>query len=491
MELLTREATPRATRKATSLRGERSQLHFLVAFAAVYGLSDADITTVGTAATELRHGLLISNFQLGTLVAVTTAVGALTTLPAGALADRVKRVPLLAWSVALWAVAMGASALATSYAMLLATRVLLGGLLAVNGPVTASLLGDLWPAKERGRVYGLVTSGELLGAGAGFFAAGELAALSWRLAFGVLALPAVVLAWSIWRLPEPQRTTERIASTPAVAYSPATASVAQASYVGPPAAPPLGDRRDSTKSAGATSEDGLGAPCATLPDSFPGVVAYVLRIKTNVVLIVAGGLTWVFLSAAESFGEEFAKEQYHLGQVLATIALLVVGLGAVVGATASGGVSDALVRRGFRAGRMTTAAGATVLSAAAFVPALLTGKVFVALPLLAVSASGLASANPPIDAARLEVVPSWIWGRAEAVRSVLRMSFQAAAPLLVGFLADTLAGGGRRGLQLAFLSMLVLLLAAGVLLLSGHRTYPADRARAIDADCLAATGRTL
>jgi MFS family permease len=449
------------------------RVQFVVLFAAIYGLSDADTTTVGTAATQLRHSLSLSNFQLGTLVAVGTAVGAVTTLPAGALADKVKRVPLLAWSVAFWALAMALSAAASSYWMLLATRVLLGGLLAVNGPVTASLLGDLWPAPERGHIYGLITSGELLGAGLGFFASGELAAISWRLSFVVLALPALLIAWKTSHLPEPERMLQRMS-----AASPAGLATSWRAGKGGPGeelAPPL------PEGAGAMSPQAF-RDAEMSSGGFWHVVSYVLSIKTNVVLIVAGGFTWMFLSAVESFGEEFVKEEYHIGQVLATVVLLVVGTGAVVGASIGGQSADLLVKRGWRAGRMTVAAGASLLSAFALVPALLTGDLLVGLPLLVIAAGGLAAANPPIDATRIEVVRSSVWGRAEAVRSVLRMGFQAVAPITVGFVADSVGAGGRVGLQAALLILVALLVLAGALLVAGHLTYPGDRVRAVEVE---------
>ncbi len=69
----------------------------MVIFAAVYGLRDADIATIGiAAATQLNHALGLSNVELGALASVATGVGALATLPAGVLADRVNRIRLLA-----------------------------------------------------------------------------------------------------------------------------------------------------------------------------------------------------------------------------------------------------------------------------------------------------------------------------------------------------------------------------------------------------------
>jgi predicted MFS family arabinose efflux permease len=48
-------------------------------------------------------------------------------------------------------------------------------------------------------------TGELLGAGVGFFITGDLPAISWRAAFLILAFPAFALAWQVHLLPEPAR----------------------------------------------------------------------------------------------------------------------------------------------------------------------------------------------------------------------------------------------------------------------------------------------
>jgi hypothetical protein len=57
---------------------------------------------------------------------------------------------------------------------------------------------------------------------------------------------------------------------------------------------------------------------------------------------------------------------------------------------------------------------------------------------------------------------------------MMRVGAEAAAPLLLGILSDTLGGGGRAGMQYAFLVMLVPLFAAGGLAFVAVRTYPRD-----------------
>src|SRR5207245_971554 len=109
----------------------------------------------------------------------------------------------------------------------------------------------------------------------------------------------------------------------------------------------------------------------------------------------------------------------------------------------------------------------------------------------------LSAANPPLDAARLDIMPPGLWGRAESVRTMLRTVGQAVAPLLFGAVADLVAGftprqapigthpggvsaGTARGLEVSFLLMLIALGAAGVILLRGRNHYPQDVATAAE-----------
>ena len=79
---------------------------------------------------------------------------------------------------------MIASGAATSFPFLLGARVFLGGVTALAAPAVASLIGDYIPARDRGRIYGMVLAGELAGLGIGFMTAGLLSdVLSWRWAF--------------------------------------------------------------------------------------------------------------------------------------------------------------------------------------------------------------------------------------------------------------------------------------------------------------------
>ncbi len=207
-------------------------------------------------------------------------------------------------------------------------------------------------------------------------------------------------------------------------------------------------------------------------------VRYVLRIRTNVVLIASSACGYYFLAGVETFGLEFAKEQYRVGQVVATALLLVTGVGCVLGTLAGGTVGDWLLRRGRLDARILVAAAAAVATTLLFVPAIFTRVSGTAVIALIAAGFALSAQNPPIDAARLDIMPPSLWGRAEAVRTFLRSMAQALAPLLFGAVSDYVFGGGRTGLQWTFVVMLLPLAGSAYLLFHALPTYPRDVATA-------------
>ena len=173
----------------------------------VLALSGADTGTISAVSSNLERAFGVSNTGIGLLLSVVTLTGAAGTLPAGVLTDKVNRTRLLAASIGLWAVATVASALTTSYTQLLETRVVLGIVTATAGPAVASLTGDYFSPAERGRVWGWILSGEVVDLAVGVVISGNLAsALGWRASLRWTALPALLLAWAMLRLPEPRRS---------------------------------------------------------------------------------------------------------------------------------------------------------------------------------------------------------------------------------------------------------------------------------------------
>jgi MFS family permease len=458
-----------SARALTTALGGVERTRVIVLLASVLALSSADAATVGAAATPLRHALGISNTDIGLLVTVTSLVAALASLPFGVLADRVRRTWTLAAAIVLWGGAMIWSATVATFDELLVTRMLLGGVTAAAGPLVASLVGDYFGAAERGRIYGYILAGELAGAGVGFAVTGDVAALSWRAAFVVLALPAFVLAWLIFRLPEPARGGR----APLVAAN-ATASAAE----------PSSGVDQATDAQRLASDRGLEPDPALVGVGDPrrmnlfAATRYILRIRTNVVLILASASGYFFLAGVQTFGVEFVTRQYGIGQALGTLVLLVVGAGGVLGVLAGGTLGDLLLRRGVLTGRIVISVVAATAAVGLFVPAIFTRHATTALPYITLAALALSAQNPPLDAARLDIMVPLLWGRAEGVRTFLRTVAQAVAPVTFGGVSDYVFGGGRSGLQWTFALMLLPLCASAYFLYRALATYPSDVATA-------------
>src|SRR6202042_2243040 len=99
-----------------------------------------------------------------------------------------------------------------------------------------------------------------------------------------------------------------------------------------------------------------------------------------------------------------------------------------------------------------------------FIPALLTHSAVTALPYVVLAAAALSAQNPPIDAARLDIMPPWLWGRAEGIRNLVRTGAQALAPVLFGAVSQYVFGGGNSGLKWTFVVMMIPLAASAVFL---------------------------
>jgi len=441
------ELVQESVAKLTGELGGPARRRAIIVLACVLGLNGADTAAVGVLAPQLESAFHIGNTEVGLLVTVASLVGALATLPVGVLADRQRRTGLLAASIAVWGVAELASGLSVSYLMLLITRLALGAITATAGPTVASLTGDLFPARERGRTYGFILTGELIASGIGVVLSGDVgSALGWRYGFFVLAIPSFILAWAVHHyLPEPARGgqswinqgDEEIASAEEVKADPADYPVDDGQDEG-------GGRTDEAvlqevrdEGVKPTSGTVLHGDAARM--GMWETLRWVFRVHTNVVLIVASSLGYFFFAGLQVFAVIFLRGQYGISEGTATLLVLVVGAAAIIGILVSGLLSDALIRRGGRGragvrrgggnrARLLVGAVGYVAAAVAFVPATLTTSLLVALPFLLVAGFFISAPNAPVDAARLDVVPSHMWGRAEAIRRSCAPCFRRSPP---------------------------------------------------------------
>jgi MFS family permease len=476
--------------------GGPARARVIVLFGGVLALNGADTATVGAVAPQLEHALHIGNTKIGLLSSVALLVGAVFTIPVGFLVDRVKRLPMLSISIVLWSLASVASAFSGNYSSLLLTRLFLGAVTATAGPAIASLTGDYFPAHERGRVYAYILGGEIAGTAVGFIFSGSVASLiTWRAAFLFLGIPGFFLARELYRtVPEPLRGGQSRLEPGATDFTPKEHPPEEADTT---EAKPQPD----DLAVQAARRQGIEADPRHVLKEDPrtlGLVAsvrYILSIPTNVLMIISSSLGYFFFSGLSTFALLFVRGHYHASQATAELALgLLVG-GSLVGTLVSGRVSDWLLRRGVLAVRVWIPSlcylGATVL----LIPGFLSTHLTPALWFDIGGAALLSAANPPLDAARLDIMPAGLWGRAESTRTVLRSLAQALAPLVFGALSQLIAGifpkqapigthtgvvsaSVARGLEVTFLLLLATLAAAGVFLLRARSTYPRDVATA-------------
>jgi sugar phosphate permease len=214
-----------------------------------------------------------------------------------------------------------------------------------------------------------------------------------------------------------------------------------------------------------------------------------------VLLIISSALGYFFFSGLLTFLVVFVRGHYHVSQATTMLAILLLVIGAVIGTLVSGRLTDLMVQRGFLEARVWVPAVCYIAATVLFIPGVLGSHLTPALWFDIAGAALLAAANPPLDAARLDIMPAGLWGRAESTRTLVRSLAQALAPLLFGLLADVIAGiapqqapigthpGGisssaATGLEFSFLIMLVTLGAAGSFMARARHTYAGDVAAA-------------
>ena len=476
----------------------------VLTLAAVLGLEGADTGTISATTGNLERAFHVGNTEIGLLLSVVSLTGVLFTLPFGVLADRTRRTRLLTISITTWSAATLLSGAAPSYLWLLLARVALGMVTAAAGPVVASLTGDYFPTADRGRMYGLILGGELAGTGLGFVISGDISTvLSWRYAMWWLVLPSLALAWLVHKLPEPARggqgqIPEGAGSIPDESGTPAPSSPRRAGEQGSDRPHGADPAEEAVRHAHIQPQAALVLHSDPTRQSLWWAIRYVLRVRTNVIIIVASALGYFYFAGLRSFAIIYATRHYGLNKPVANLLLLVVGAGALAGVFLGGRISDRLLRRGHVNARILVPAICLLAIAPVLAPAIATTSVALALPLLTFGAVLLGAPNPPLDAARLDIIPPQLWGRAEAVRSVLRTLGEAAAPTLFGYVSQYIFGGpaasgsaggavsstgtasasGATGLGYTFLIFLVPLMAAGLLALLALRTYPRDVATA-------------
>jgi putative MFS transporter len=130
--------------------------------------------------------------QVGLLMAINSIGMAVGAAVSGLLADRYGRRAILLWTLLIFSIASGLSALAGGFIVLCALRFVAGFGLGGELPVASTLVSESVPVKERGRAVVLLESfwaiGWILAALIAYFIIPDY---GWRMAFALGAVPAL------------------------------------------------------------------------------------------------------------------------------------------------------------------------------------------------------------------------------------------------------------------------------------------------------------
>ena len=267
----------------------------------------------------------------------------------------------------------------------------------------------------------------------------------------ILAIPAFFLAYFVFRLPEPVRGAARGRSSGARTDRRAGARRRPS--------PTRNQGTDAQRLAlsGTSPRPPAGrAKARSVAWGSSAAGRYVLHVRTNVALIISGACGYYFLAGVQTFGVEFVARAVPRQSGAGEPADAGGGGRAQRRASWSRGRSATDgSRSGHLKGRIQVAAVAAVAVVALFIPALSPTARSPRLPYIILAGAALSAQNPPIDAARLDIVPAFLWGRAEGIRTFVRTGAQALAPLLFGAVSDLLSGNHpNSGLRWTFVIML-------------------------------------
>ena len=422
----------------------RKGLYFsAIVLFAVNILNFYDRHVPGALTEPIRKEFHLSDTQVGLLGSIFIWLYAIVGVPLGRIADTASRKKLLAGAVIVWAALTASASLASSFTMLLISRVGVGIGEAGCAPAATSWLGDLFPPDRRSRVLALFMLGVPVGGALSFFFSGRLAqAYGWRVSMALAAAPALLLVPALLMLREPGR--------------------------------------------------GASEPNAA---SFAGASVWaILRIPTLWWIIASGVLLNFNAYSIASFLPALLSRVHGLSLAASGVASGIVYIfGGVIGGALAGLLGDSIVRRR-RDGRLLIAAVASLVAAPLACFAILqpAGAMFAAVIFFALTYAALTSYYGLVYSAIQDLVAPNQRGTTMAVYFLAMYLCGASfGPLLTGRLSDflahraaTLAGSASvteafraAGLQQAMLEIPVLSAVLALILYLGSRSMIADVAR--------------
>lgn len=202
--------------------GTRTAWYALTLVVLMQAMSMVDRQVLSILLPRIKADLKVGDAEMGLLYGTVFALFyALFSLPLGRLTDGWVRTKLLGISLLGWSLATGLAGFAKGFTVLAISRLGVGIGEASAQPAGLSLLSDTFPKEKRGMIGAAMAVAVALGLGAALTIGGSIADwwdatwpdrvqaplgfAGWQAAFIGAALPGIVLAFLMWRLPEPQR----------------------------------------------------------------------------------------------------------------------------------------------------------------------------------------------------------------------------------------------------------------------------------------------
>ena len=393
----------------------------------------ADRMVIGALIPFIKQDWGLSDQALGSLTSVIYVTIALFAIPLSIVVDRWSRRKMISLMVFFWSLATLACAFTRNYTQLLIARALIGLGEAGYAPAGTAVLAASYPREERGRALGIWNAFIPVGAAIGFLVGGYVGKrFGWQHAFGLVALPGMVLAVMFWFTRDYQTV-------------------------------PLTEGAE----AGAGSQPGLRKSMLRLlktPTLWFVYLAFAMNSSITTSL-----MTWL----PSYFHRIHGMEEQKAGMMAAGLAMLV-----LVGAPAGGILADRWMRRRVNA-RMVFSGITSLVSAVLLALALALSHTWALWPLLLIFGILTVCYVAPAAAVTQDVVHPGMRALAMGFCVICQHLLGGAwSPMLIGGLSD------RMGLDRALFLLPVFGFVAAGLLLAGARVYERDLARVQEVELL-------
>jgi MFS family permease len=353
----------------------------------------------------------------------------------GMLADRLSRWLIVGCSVALWSLASGWSGLASSFAVLLTTRMMVGIGEAGYGPAAPTIISDIYPEERRGRMMSYFYMAIPVGSALGYVFGGQVGAhYGWRMPFYLVTIPGLLLATLCFFMRDPRGVRARTELT---------------------------HEKPKIKMADV-------AALFRIP-------SYVLNTGAMAAMTFAiGGMQWWIISYIVEFRvAEFPPDPQLLGNVTTKFGVIVVVAGLL--ATLFGGWLGDWLRKKVASAYFLVSGFGILISFPATVAML-----YVPFPtawyLIFIACFFLFFNTGPANAALANVTPPRIRATAFALNIlVIHALGDALSPPLMGWIAgQARLADGRPNMNLAFLTVSAAMVLASAFWLIGAKYLPRD-----------------